>query len=141
MHGNIFRISMLAVTTHIFEETSEINRGFVCPNEVGCRVYVSYKLVGDFSFNCFFFISVVAIFTFEYNRGKLIQCMVCEHCFQFLVIVFSWVNESISLRVNGTVNVRISFNCFSSVEVVQGVHIEHKECINMIYFDSKDQKR
>jgi hypothetical protein len=28
------------------------------------------------------------------------------------------------------VNVRISFNCFSSVEVVQGVHTEHKECID-----------
>jgi hypothetical protein len=43
--------------------------------------------------------------------------------------------------VNGTLNVRISFNCFSSIEVVQGVHTKHKECINRICFDSKTQKR
>jgi hypothetical protein len=39
------------------------------------------------------------------------------------------------------VNVGISFNCFSSVEVVQGVHIERKEYINGICFDSEAQKR
>jgi hypothetical protein len=27
------------------------------------------------------------------------------------------------------VNIRISFNCFSFVEVVQGVHTECKECM------------
>jgi hypothetical protein len=26
-------------------------------------------------------------------------------------------------------NDRISFNCFSPVEVVQGVHTEHNECV------------
>jgi hypothetical protein len=39
------------------------------------------------------------------------------------------------------VNVRISFNCFSSVEVVQGVHTECKECVDGICFDSEAQKR
>jgi hypothetical protein len=43
--------------------------------------------------------------------------------------------------VNGNVNVRISFNCFSSIEVVQGVQTEHKECVNGICFDSEAQKR
>jgi hypothetical protein len=38
-------------------------------------------------------------------------------------------------------NVRISFNCFSSTEVVQGVHTKHKECIDRICLDSEAQKR
>jgi hypothetical protein len=45
----------------------------------------------------------------------------CEHCFQFSFFVF--------FGVNGIVNDRISFNCFSSVEVVQGVHTERKEFV------------
>jgi hypothetical protein len=39
------------------------------------------------------------------------------------------------------VNVRISFKCFSYVEVVQGVQTEHKECIDRIFFSSEAQKR
>jgi hypothetical protein len=39
------------------------------------------------------------------------------------------------------VNVRISFNCFSSVKVVQGVHTERKECVDRICFGSEAQKR
>jgi hypothetical protein len=39
------------------------------------------------------------------------------------------------------VNVRISFNCFSSVELVQGMHTESKECVNEIFFDFEPQKR
>jgi hypothetical protein len=38
-------------------------------------------------------------------------------------------------------NVSISFNCFSSVELVHGVNTERKECIDGIYFDSEAQKR
>jgi hypothetical protein len=38
------------------------------------------------------------------------------------------------------VHVRISFNCFSFVEVVQRVHTEHKECVNEICFDFEAQK-
>jgi hypothetical protein len=39
------------------------------------------------------------------------------------------------------VNVSISFNCFSSVDLVQGVHTECKECVEGICFDYKAQKR
>jgi hypothetical protein len=39
------------------------------------------------------------------------------------------------------VNVRISFNFFSSTEVVQGVHTEHKECVDEICLDSEAQNR
>jgi hypothetical protein len=35
------------------------------------------------------------------------------------------------------VNVSISFNCFSSVKLVQGVHTERKECVDEICFDSE----
>jgi hypothetical protein len=35
------------------------------------------------------------------------------------------------------VNVRISFNCFSSAEVVQGLQIECKECVDGICFGSE----
>jgi hypothetical protein len=38
-------------------------------------------------------------------------------------------------------NAWISFNCFSSVEALQGVNTEHKECIDRICFSSKAQKR
>jgi hypothetical protein len=38
-------------------------------------------------------------------------------------------------------DVGISFNCFSSIESVQGVHTEHKECVDEICFYSEDQKR
>jgi hypothetical protein len=41
------------------------------------------------------------------------------------------------------VNVRISFNCFSSIVQgsVQGVHTECKECVDGFCFDSEAQKR
>jgi hypothetical protein len=39
------------------------------------------------------------------------------------------------------VNVNISFNCLSFVESVQGVHTEHKECVDGICFGFEAQKR
>jgi hypothetical protein len=39
------------------------------------------------------------------------------------------------------VNASISFNCFSFVESVQGVHTKRKECVDGTCFDSKSQKR
>jgi hypothetical protein len=38
-------------------------------------------------------------------------------------------------------NVRISFNCFSFAEVVQGVHTETKECVDGICSGSEAHKR
>jgi hypothetical protein len=38
-------------------------------------------------------------------------------------------------------NVSISFNCFSSVESVQGVHTKHKEYVDEICFVSEAQNR
>ena len=88
-----------------------INRGFVRPNEARC------KFVGDlWVFNFWFFITVVTnLLLNEDNRGKLTQCMAWT-LFAILYYCVSWMNEWISLWLDGTMNVRISFNFFSSIE-------------------------
>ena len=66
----------------------------------------------------------------------------CIALLLFLILCYCvFINEWISLWMDETVNVSISFNCFSYVEWVQDVHIERKDCIDKFFFDSEAKKR